>query len=243
MGHGPWAQGDYGLWLQRDHPQEWAHLQTTPPTPSPLGAEECGTYPLAERLHHTAYVADRTIAYPRGLDKEDAFFLVCSFPDPHHPYCPPAPWDRMYAPAEVVPPVQRAGELDDLPPHMRTIRKQRLVTSGRGRPTEMSDEHRREIIAHTYGMVSLIDHHVGNDPHQSYLSSTVDHSNALIRQKSSQIFGVLNIIFTEAPAGATEYCYSFQNDYWLLSIICKNNETEDIISTDFYNFVWTMNNP
>jgi arylsulfatase len=161
VGHGPWVHGDYGLWLQREHPHDWEILQTTPPTPSPLGAEECGTYPLEQPWHHTTYVADRTIAFLHEVGGDRPFFLVCSFPDPHHPYCPPRPWDRMYAPADVVPPVERPGELEQLPPHMAAIHRGRVVTSGRGRPTATSLEHRREIIAHTYGMVSLIDRHVG----------------------------------------------------------------------------------
>jgi arylsulfatase len=161
IGHGQWVHGDYALWLQREHPREWMRLQSTPPELSPLGAEECGTYPLEEQLHHTAWVADRTIAHLRQQRRGEPFLLVCSFPDPHHPYCPPRPWDRMYAPADVVPPVQRLGELDSLPPHMREIHERGLATSGRSGPTKMSDGHRREIIAHTYGMVSLIDHHIG----------------------------------------------------------------------------------
>ena len=161
VGHGPRVQGDYALWLQREHPEKWALLQSTPSYASPLGAEECGTYVLDEELHHTAYVADRTIAYLQQCRPDQPFFLVCSFPDPHHPYCPPHPWDRAYAPEDVVPPVQRAGELGSLPPHMRTAYEHGLETSGRSSPTKMSDEHRREILAHTYGMVSLIDQHVG----------------------------------------------------------------------------------
>jgi arylsulfatase A-like enzyme len=161
VGHGPWVHGDYGLWLQREHAEAWRRLQTTPPAPSPLGAEQCGTYPLDESLHHTTWVADRTIAQLREARNDGPFFLVCSFPDPHHPYCPPRPWNRMYSPADVVPPAQRPGELEDLPPHMRAIYRYRLATSGREQPTTMPDEQRREIIAHTYGMVSLIDRHVG----------------------------------------------------------------------------------
>jgi arylsulfatase len=161
IGHGPWVQGDYARWLQREHPREWERLQSTRPRPSPLGAEECGTFPLEERWHHTAYVADRAIAYLNACPRERPFFLVCSFPDPHHPYCPPRPWDRAYAPADVVPPAQRTGELDALPPHMRRAYEQGLATSGRSSPGKMPDAQRREILAHTYGMVALLDRHVG----------------------------------------------------------------------------------
>jgi arylsulfatase A-like enzyme len=162
IGHGTGVYGDYDLWLQREHPAEWRHLRSTSVGPSLLGAEGCGTFPLGGRYHHTAWVAERTIAYLRRHDGDEPFYLMCSFPDPHHPYCPPRPWDRMYDPKVVVPPVSREGELDDLAPFFREIYEKPLQLSGRSRPTKVSQAHRLEILAHTYGMVSLIDHHVGH---------------------------------------------------------------------------------
>jgi arylsulfatase len=161
VGHGTQVYGDYARWLERGHPDQWARLQSVPVGPSPMGAEGCGTFPLEEPYHHTAYVADRTLAYLRQHQGDAPFYLMCSSPDPHHPYCPPKPWDRMYSPEEVVPPVGRDGELDDLAPFFREIYERRLQLSGRGRPTKMSRAQRMEILAHTYGMVSLIDRHVG----------------------------------------------------------------------------------
>jgi arylsulfatase A-like enzyme len=167
VGHGTEVYGDYATWLQREHPDEWARLRSEPVGPARLNAEGCGTFPLEERFHHTAYVADRTIAYLRQHEGERPFYLMCSFPDPHHPYCPPRPWDRMYAPEEVIPPVSRENEadrthpMDDLAPFFREIYERPLQLSGRNRPTNMPHTHRLEILAHTYGMVSLIDHHVG----------------------------------------------------------------------------------
>lgn len=161
VGHGVEVYGDYDLWLQREHPDQRARLRSVPAGPSPLGAEGCGTFPLEERYHHTAYVADRTIAYLRQRGAERQFYLMCSFPDPHHSYCPPRPWDRMYSAEEVVAPVGREGELDELAPFFREVYERPLQLSGRSRPTKMPDAHRLEILAHTYGMVSLIDHHVG----------------------------------------------------------------------------------
>lgn len=161
LSHGSKVHGDYALWLQNNHPKEWQRLQSLPITPSLLGAEGCGTHPLDERFHTTAFVADRTIEYLRNHNSTQPFYLMCSFPDPHHPYHVPQPWDRKYSPEEVVPPVAREGELNDLAPFFRQIYDGDLPLSGRGKATKMSDLHRREILAHTYGMVSLIDQHIG----------------------------------------------------------------------------------
>jgi arylsulfatase len=161
LGHGTEVYGNYDQWLKRQHPAQWGRLRSTPVEASLLGAEGCGAYPLEEPYHHTAYVADRSIAYLRQHKGCARFFLMCSFPDPHHPYCPPRPWDGMYSPKEVIAPVGREGELDDLAPFFREIQQRGLLISGRSRPTHMPQAHRLEILAYTYGMVSLIDHHVG----------------------------------------------------------------------------------
>ncbi len=161
IGHGSHVDGNYARWLQREHHDAWRTLQNSPPDPSPLGAEGCGRYAIDASLHHTAYVADRTIDYLRSRNVDRPFLVMCSFPDPHHPYHVPSPWDRMYAPDDIVPPVGREGELDDLAPFYRQIHETAILLSGRRQPTKMPDAHRREILAYTYGMVSLIDHHVG----------------------------------------------------------------------------------
>lgn len=161
IGHGSDVQGDYALWLQQGQPDQWLRLQSQSVLSSPLNAENCGTFALEERYHHTAYVAERTMAYLHDNHDKGPFFLMCSFPDPHHPYHVPAPWDQMYDLEDVIPPVQREGELDDLAPFFRQIYERSLPLSGRIAPTKMSEAQRREIIAYTYGMVSLLDRHVG----------------------------------------------------------------------------------
>ena len=70
----------------------------------------------------------------------------------------------MYAPADVPMPLRRPGELDDKPPHFAAFREGRIVGfGGRASPdlTAMTDDQTREIIAHTYGMISLIDDNLG----------------------------------------------------------------------------------
>lgn len=161
LGHGSFTGGHYAKWLKEKHPEAWQTLQSEGVTPSPSGAEQSGTFPLDESLHHTAYVANRTIDYLDRLEPNTPFFLFCSFPDPHHPYQLPKEWESMYSPDEVVPPVFREGEFDDLAPFFKDIFENDTQLSGRGKATKVSQEHRLEFIARTYGMVSLIDKYVG----------------------------------------------------------------------------------
>ncbi len=160
-GHGSWMWGDYRAWLDAQRPDGFDLLQPKAGIPTPHRAEQAWKSALPQELHHSAWVADRTIAFLDGAAQQPKpFFLWCSFPDPHHPYCPPAPWSEMYDPQDVTLPTRREGELDDLPPFFRAIYEKGMPLSGRFGPTRMADEQLREIIALTYGMISLFDHHI-----------------------------------------------------------------------------------
>jgi len=161
-GHGNYIFGDYLNWLRKQHPEGERLLSPQAGEPARTGAEQTWKSAVPEELHYNTWVADRAIAFlkqQKGSGRP--FFLWCSFPDPHHPYCPPGRWFDMYDPADVAMPTRREGELDSLPPHYRKIYEQPLQLSGRRDPTKMPDEQLREILAVTYGMVSMVDHHVG----------------------------------------------------------------------------------
>jgi len=73
------------------------------PTVSPLPAEH----------YADAWVADRAIARLRehlGRDADRPFLLMASFTKPHSPYDPPRPYDAMYDPRKMPPPL---GGWDD----------------------------------------------------------------------------------------------------------------------------------
>jgi len=161
--HGGGVFGDYLNWLQHAHPTAVKLLSPDHARVPPSGAEQSYKMALPAELHYTPWVADRSIDFlRRAANGDDPFFLWCSFSDPHHPYGPPAPYDSLYDPADVALPTRRVGELDDLAPFFRQSVEQGLRLAGRiDRPARIPDAHMREIIAHTYGMIALIDEHVG----------------------------------------------------------------------------------
>ncbi len=162
-GHGSWMWGDYRRWLDAQRPDAFELLEPKAGTPTPNKAEQSWKSALPQELHHSAWVADRAIAFLNdAAHQQKPFFLWCSFPDPHHPYCPPAPWCDMYDPKDIpLPTARREGELDGLPPFYREVYEKGMPLSGRFGPTRMSDDQLREIIALTYGMISLADYHIG----------------------------------------------------------------------------------
>ena len=161
-GHGSWAWGDYVVWLNEQHPRGWHLLQQEAGEPTRFGAEQSWKSAVPAQLHCSTWIANRTIAFlQEQTQRREPFFLWCSFPDPHHPYCPPKPWCDQYHPADVALPTRREGELEDLPPHYRLAFEEGIQLSGRRGATRIGDDQVREMIALTYGMISLLDHQIG----------------------------------------------------------------------------------
>jgi arylsulfatase A-like enzyme len=161
IGHGPGTTGDYRRWLRAQNPAAEALWPMAAGRRTPHEAEQAWHCAIPEELHYNTWVADRTIDFLEHRAASEPFFAWCSFPDPHHPYCPPEPWASMYDPASVLMPKRRQGELDSLPPFYREAYDKSARLSGRMHPTKMSDDQLREILALTYGMISHVDHNIG----------------------------------------------------------------------------------
>ena len=101
--------------------------------------------------------------------EDEPFFLWSSFMDPHPPYLVSEPWASMYDPDEMVPGKLTPGEHDLNPPHFRKTQEKkpdfsmyRETYGPHGFHSHLiSDEALRKDIAIYYGMVSLMDHHIG----------------------------------------------------------------------------------
>ena len=67
-----------------------------------LKAGQTWSSALPSAWHPSTWVADRSIARLNELSKEDdPFCMWISFPDPHHPFDCPEPWNKMYSPDDV----------------------------------------------------------------------------------------------------------------------------------------------
>lgn len=121
---------------------------------------------VPEELYPTTYVANHTIdALNQFSEKPDSpFFLVSSFPDPHHPFTPPGRYWDMYDPEAITPPVSLFGRETPASPVLDFMRKAH-ASHGENRngttPFIVSGCEAREAIALTYGMISMIDDAIG----------------------------------------------------------------------------------
>jgi arylsulfatase A-like enzyme len=136
------------------------------------GAPQVKLNPIPRDLYHTDWVADRTIAWLDSLSGDDDFFCWMSFPDPHHPWDPPASevgrvnWRDVDLPAGYP---ADAGEreriLDAKPRHWRLWYDGTLVGNyeapARWVPATLTADQVREVNAMNAVEVELIDEAIG----------------------------------------------------------------------------------
>ena len=140
---------------------------------STLGSGAAQTWDscLPAEWHSSAWVADRTLAIlEKQKDTSQPFFTWASFPDPHHPFDCPAPWNSMYKPGDMDLPEHRMLDLEKRPwwhraalegsPQIADPELAKFRSEGFKVPPQ-TDEQLREMTANYYGMISLVDHHIG----------------------------------------------------------------------------------
>ena len=96
----------YGRWLKEHHPEHlhsFAGLLQAEPG-GDTAAPETKNNPIPRRWYHTDWVADLTVDWLDSLGADEPWFCWMSFPDPHHPWDPPAselsrvPWQDLALP-------------------------------------------------------------------------------------------------------------------------------------------------
>ena len=166
--HGDIVQGHYGRWLAEHLADSDSLRGRANAIPDDrYSAPQAWRTRIPEELYPTSYVADRTIDYLKAHAVKSSkgarapFFLQCSFPDPHHPFTPPGHYWDLYDPNEVDLPASFHVNRD--PPPISYIRDNQRSEHERSpyAPFTVSEREAREIIALTYGMISMIDDAIG----------------------------------------------------------------------------------
>jgi arylsulfatase A-like enzyme len=95
--------------------RRWFQAQLPGANPEPTGIDWNGyaakPFPLPDRFHPTAWVADTAARWLNEYQRPQPFFLKVSFERPHSPYDPPQRWWDYYADAALPP--ARAGQWAD----------------------------------------------------------------------------------------------------------------------------------
>lgn len=169
--------GHYARWLAETAPgADRLYRPDYAIKPPPDDCDEVWASALPDQLHYNSWITAQACSALRRQQKDQPFFLFVSYPDPHHPFAPPAPWCDLYDPADMPPPHHRRGELDDMPGYILDTDRQEAASSyveflnNPGPPREqgfmqttqrMSEDTLRLIKAYTCGMVSMIDTGIG----------------------------------------------------------------------------------
>ena len=119
--------------------------------------------------HNSTWTANQAIEWLKHADHSKPFCSWVSFPDPHHPFDCPEPWSRLHNPEEIDLPEFRSRDFKNRPWwHEAVLTKEpegssesAEIRKNYSRISPQTDDQLREIIANTYGQISLIDHNVG----------------------------------------------------------------------------------
>lgn len=161
----------YAIWLEEKGVTNWKdyYLQ---PTGNRTNDSMGRTWDLPEEYHYNSWISERTCAYMEKYYKEDKpFFLWSSFFDPHPDYMVPEPWASMYDPDKITVPQITPGEHNDSPDftqktqnidNMFSEYRKKAQNALHGFHSHVHDkEELKKDIACYYGMVSMMDHHIG----------------------------------------------------------------------------------
>jgi arylsulfatase A-like enzyme len=165
--HGDQVGGHYYVWLKsrrsdadelRDHRKQLPHDYICP---------QAFRTPIPEELYPTAYVADKSCEWLdryAGGKRDRPFFLMTSFPDPHHPFTPPGHYWSMYDPQDMVLPVSFWPGNRNLARSVMWAMEQResgrVDTAGQA-AFAVNEREAREAMALSCGMIAMIDDAVG----------------------------------------------------------------------------------
>jgi arylsulfatase A-like enzyme len=166
-GHGDTVGGHYYVWLKqqradadalRDPKNQLAHDYACP---------QAIRTAVPEELYPTHYVAEQACGWLgdyAAAQRNDPFFLMVSFPDPHHPFTPPGRYWSMYRPDDMaLPPSFDHGNR----PLARSVswalaqrESGKADTAGQA-AFAVDDREAREAMALSCGMIAMIDDRIG----------------------------------------------------------------------------------
>ena len=170
----------YARWMAANHPEAVsmfypvldAALEVSSAGGGETGAPQVHDNAVPREWYHTDWVADRTISWLDTLGADDDWFCWMSFPDPHHPWDPPASelgrvnWREVPLPAGYVEDAtKREAILGTKPRHWKAWYDGTLVSNYEAPaswvPATLTADQVREVNARNAVECELIDEALG----------------------------------------------------------------------------------
>lgn len=183
--HGTRNGGTYEQWLRRTAPHVLDLRGPQNQFPHDYTVPQAIRTKVPEEYYSTSYIAQQASAWLQSRrDIDRPFFLMVSFPDPHHPFNPPGKYWDMYAPADMPVPAAYTANDWDPPEYIRAAERARAEDPDRGKRAgyslAVSQKEALEARALTCGMMAMVDDAVGQ------VREAVD--TAGLKQQTVQIF-------------------------------------------------------
>jgi arylsulfatase A-like enzyme len=178
--HGAAGPLHYARWLSSTHPEAVGmfypvldgSLEVNAMGGGDTGAPQAWVNNIPKDWYHTDWVADRTISWLDSLGSDDDWFCWMSFPDPHHPWDPPASevgridWrDVPLVEGYIEDQAERERVIDTKPRHYRAWYDGTLVSNyeapAKWAPATLTPDQLREVTALNAVECELIDDAIG----------------------------------------------------------------------------------
>lgn len=193
-------QNAYLRWLRSNFPDVYNGIFSDEGDPDQAeagnksrGATPMNTVPV--EAHYSHWVADRAIAFmnDESREREQPFFLMANFFDPHHPFGAPEEFRKKFNAESIAPPVHASDELQ----HKPTVQQQYSRKSYGGHAPgfqEYDPEEIREIRAAYHAMIALVDHEVGRILDALEASGMADNTLVVFTSDHGEMLGDHDIL-------------------------------------------------
>jgi len=121
---------------------------------------------IPAHLSDTAWFTERALTYLQGAANRN-WFLHLGYYRPHPPFIAPEPYNSMYDPAEMAPPVRAASPEEEAKQHpllryyVEHVAQASFFQGGQGLGSAMSEQEVGKMRATYFGLMSEIDAHLG----------------------------------------------------------------------------------
>ena len=164
--HGFNTGGDHELHLKQVAPDVLDLRSRDNQFPHDYSCPQAIRTKVPEEHYSTSYIANQAcewLAARKG--NPEPFFLMVSFPDPHHPFTPPGRYWDMYKPEDMPVPAAYTNDDWDPPEYVKIAERDRAADSSLGQRSgysvAVSEREAQEAQALTCGMIAMIDDAVG----------------------------------------------------------------------------------
>ena len=164
--HGFNTGGDHARHVKAAAPEAFALRGRDNQFPHDYSCPQAIRIKVPEEHYSTSYIADRTCEFLGSrCGNPKPFFLMVSFPDPHHPFTPPGKYWDMYRPEDMEIPQAYSATGWDVPDYVTIAERNRAADPSLGQKSgysvAVSAREAQEARALTCGMIAMVDDAVG----------------------------------------------------------------------------------